>query len=75
MQRLIEQFKAKTAHGQEVTILKYVDVIPTPHLGNPNAVIFGKLATLKTTEGYLVSQIDDSRFAIVELGIEITKMT
>lgn len=74
MQKFVGRIRAKAENGKEIDIFQYRDVIPVGHMGDPNAVMMGKLVTLRTSEGHLVSPLEDGRFLIVELGVIATRM-
>ena len=48
----------------------YIDTLSS----SSKKYIYGKLATLKTEDGYIVNQTDDRKFHILELDIECEKV-
>ena len=76
MERERQRFQATAEDGTVYTIIEYIAVVHTGHMGSKAkgepTEIDGKLPRYETTEGYAVNPVDEHTFEIVPLGVMVS---
>jgi hypothetical protein len=70
----IGEFRIRTAKGQEFIVVERQEEIPAADLENPDDVLMG-LRSLRTREGWAVTELGEGIYEIVQFGLKARKVS